>query len=73
MADRTVLVLGGGIGGLVPSNSLRKELGAPVKVTLIERKKNFQFPHSYPWLMLGREGRNRLKEISPPLETKVSM
>ncbi len=53
MAGRTVLVLGGGIGGLVASNSLKERLGRQVTVTLIERKKNFQFPPSYPWLMLG--------------------
>jgi len=53
MAGRTILVLGGGIGGLVASNSLKERLGKQAKVTLIERKKNFQFPPSYPWLMLG--------------------
>jgi len=48
-----VLVLGGGVGGLVASSTLEKKLDGKAEVTLIERKKNFQFPPSYPWLMLG--------------------
>jgi NADH dehydrogenase FAD-containing subunit len=35
MADETVLVLGGGVGGLVVSNSLKKELGRRAKIRLI--------------------------------------
>lgn len=53
MAERAILVLGGGVGGLVASSLLKKSLGNHVKVTLIDRKKNFQFPPSYPWVMLG--------------------
>jgi sulfide:quinone oxidoreductase len=53
MMEKQILVLGGGVGGLVASNSLKKNLSAKAVVTIIERKKNFQFPPSYPWLMLG--------------------
>jgi sulfide:quinone oxidoreductase len=48
-----VVVLGGGVGGLVASNQLKQKLGKHVNVKLIERKKVFQFPPSYPWVMLG--------------------
>ena len=48
------------------SNSLKKGLGAKATVTLIERKKNFQFPPSYPWLMLGiRKPEQTEKSLSP--------
>lgn len=53
MTKPLILVLGGGIGGLVASNSLKKKLGKQTNVTLIERKREFQFPPSYLWLMLG--------------------
>ncbi|MBI3859305.1 MAG: hypothetical protein HY296_03565 [Thaumarchaeota archaeon] len=53
MTGEKVLVLGGGVGGLVASSILKGKLGREVKVQLIERKKEFQFPPSYPWLMLG--------------------
>ncbi|MBI2125921.1 MAG: NAD(P)/FAD-dependent oxidoreductase [Thaumarchaeota archaeon] len=53
MVSTRILVLGGGVGGLVASNLLKEKLAAEAKVTLIERKKVFQFPPSYSWLMLG--------------------
>lgn len=56
MAGKQVLVLGGGVGGLVASNMLAKGLDGKGDVTLVERKKTFQFPPSYPWLMLGMRG-----------------
>ncbi len=66
MARKQVLVLGGGVGGLVASNNLQKELDGNGEVTLIERKKTFQFPPSYPWLMLGmRKPQQTEKSLSP--------
>jgi sulfide:quinone oxidoreductase len=53
LAGKQVVVLGGGVGGLVASNLVKKGTGGKAEVTLIERKKTFQFPPSYPWLMLG--------------------
>ncbi len=53
MADRTVAVLGGGIGGVAAASLLKEKLGNRVRVRLVERKKRFQFPPSFPWLMLG--------------------
>lgn len=53
MGDRTVLVLGGGIGGVATASLLKEKLGDRVRVKLVERKKHFQFPPSFPWLMLG--------------------
>ncbi len=70
MAERTVLVLGGGIGGLVASSLLKKQLGRDVKVTLIERKQNFQFPPSYPWLMLGMRKPEQTERSLSPLKGK---
>ncbi len=54
MNAQTVLILGGGIGGLVASRVLKDKLGDQAEVLLVERKKQFQFPPSYPWLMLGK-------------------
>jgi sulfide:quinone oxidoreductase len=53
VARSAVLILGGGVGGLVVANLLKDRLGKQVEVTLIDRKKVFQFPPSYPWVMLG--------------------
>jgi sulfide:quinone oxidoreductase len=66
MTGKHVLILGGGVGGLVASNSVKEKLDGKGKVTLIERKKTFQFPPSYPWLMLGlRKPEQTEKSLSP--------
>ena len=54
MEGRNVLVLGGGIGGVTAASLLKEKLGARAHVRLVERKKQFAFPPSFPWLMLGQ-------------------
>lgn len=53
MAGKTVLVLGGGVGGLVASNTLRRRLGKEHRVVLLDRKTHHEFAPSFLWLMLG--------------------
>ena len=53
MEHRTVLVLGGGIGGVAAASLLKEKLGDRARIRLVERKTHFQFPPSYPWVMLG--------------------
>jgi sulfide:quinone oxidoreductase len=54
VARPTVVILGGGIGGLVASNILADRLGERAEIKVIDRKGFFQFPPSYPWVMLGQ-------------------
>ncbi|GMR17861.1 MAG: FAD/NAD(P)-binding oxidoreductase [Gammaproteobacteria bacterium] len=51
--SKTVVVLGGGIGGIVTATQLRKQLPSEHRVVLIERDTNYVFPPSFPWLMAG--------------------
>ncbi len=53
LGKQTVLVLGGGISGLVASNVLKDNLGNQADIKIVEQKKHFEFPPSYPWVMLG--------------------
>lgn len=53
MGKQTVLILGGGIGGLVSSNMLKDKLKGQTDIKIVDQNRNFQFPPSYPWLMLG--------------------
>jgi sulfide:quinone oxidoreductase len=54
MSDsKTVLVLGGGVGGLVAANRLRKLLPGEHRVVLVEREASFVFAPSLLWLMTG--------------------
>lgn len=70
MNEPSILILGGGVGGLVASNLLKKKLGRQSNVTLIERKKEFQFPPSYPWLMLGMRKPEQVQKSLSPLKRK---
>ncbi len=61
---KTVLVLGGGIGGLVAASRLRKGLSQEHRVVLIERESDYVFAPSFLWLMTGLR---RREKISRPL------
>ena len=54
MAERTVIVLGGGIGGVVAARSLRRRLQASDRVVLVDRSPVHRFPPSYLWVMTGQ-------------------
>jgi len=62
--SQTILILGGGVGGLVAANTLRKALPKEHHVVLVEREPAFVFAPSFLWLMTG--GRTAEK-ISRPL------
>ena len=64
MAGTAVVILGGGVGGLVVANLLQDRLGKQAEITVVDRKKVFQFPPSYPWVMIGER---RPEQVQRPL------
>ena len=52
--SKTILILGGGIGGVVAANRLRKRLPPEHRVVLVEREARHLFAPSLRWLMVGR-------------------
>ena len=60
MAGRTVLVLGGGVGGLVTANESRRRLDRADRVIVIEQAREHLFQPSLLWLMVGRRRRERI-------------
>lgn len=48
-----ILILGGGVGGQVLANDLRRRLPAEHRVTLIERDTRHAFAPSFLWVMTG--------------------
>lgn len=62
--DQTVLMLGGGVGGVVAANRLRKRLPRRHRVVMIDREAEQVFAPSLLWLMTGRREAAR---ISRPL------
>lgn len=53
-SSRTVLVLGGGVGGLVAASTLRKRLPSGNRVILVDRERQHLFQSSLLWLALGQ-------------------
>jgi len=61
---RTVLILGGGIGGLVTASELRRRLHHEHRIVVVEREESFVFPPSLLWLLPGDR---ELSQFSRPL------
>lgn len=61
----TVVILGGGVGGVVAAHKLRKRLGADHRIVVIDRSADHLFQSSLLWLMVGER---REDQIRRPLE-----
>ena len=62
---KTILILGGGIGGIVSANELRKALPSNHKIILIEKNPIHSFAPSFIWLMTGAR---KISDIQVKLE-----
>ncbi len=49
-----VVILGGGVGGIVAANRLRRRLDRQHRVVLVDRQPQQAFSPSFLWMMLGR-------------------
>ena len=64
MAGKTVLILGGGTGGLVAAHRLRRMLAKEHRIVLVDRSPQYSFAPSYTWVMLGkRDGRQITRDL----------
>ena len=62
--QKTILILGGGTGGLVAANELKKKAGKNTRVILIDKNKTHIYAPAFLGLMLGKR---RAKKIQKPL------
>jgi sulfide:quinone oxidoreductase len=62
---QTIVVLGGGVGGLVAATELRKRLPTEHRVVLVDRERQHLFAPSLLWLMVGDR---KPEKIARPLE-----
>jgi len=50
---RTIVILGGGVGGQVTANELRRSLSVEHRIIVVERNTRHAFAPSFLWLMTG--------------------
>ena len=53
MAGKTVLVLGGGVGGIVTANALRQRLGSEHRIVVVDKRGEHVYSPSLLWVMVG--------------------
>jgi sulfide:quinone oxidoreductase len=66
----TVVILGGGVGGLVVANELRKALPELHRIVLVDRHDSFVFAPSLLWLMTGARTTGQISRPLARLERK---
>lgn len=67
---KTVVVLGGGVGGVVAANILRKKLPRQHRVVLVEREAKHVFSPSFLWLMIGERSPDQIARPLAALSCK---
>ncbi|MCL4448502.1 MAG: NAD(P)/FAD-dependent oxidoreductase [Actinobacteria bacterium] len=60
MANKTILVLGGGIGGTVVARRLRKLTDPAERIVVVDKESSFCFPPSLLWIMAGTRKPHRV-------------
>ena len=63
-SGKTVLILGGGVGGIVAATRLRRRLTSEHRVVLVEKESDHVFSPSFLWLMIGERSAG---QISRPM------
>ena len=53
MAGKTIVILGGGVGGIATANALREQLGAEHRVVVVDKRAEYVFTPSLLWVMVG--------------------
>jgi len=72
MKGKTILILGGGVGGIVTANALRERLPSEHNVVLVDKRSEHVFTPSLLWVMVGwRKPRQICKELARMLHSDI--
>ena len=70
MSGKTILILGGGIGGLIAATELRHRLPSENRIILVEKNSQHAFAPSFLWLMTGDRRPEQItrdvRQLAPP-------
>ena len=67
---RTIVILGGGVGGVVTARELRRRLPPPHRIVLVDRERDHLFAPSLLWLMVGQREAGSIRRPLKGLERK---
>lgn len=65
---KTIIILGGGVGGIVTANNLSSHLKEKHKIILIEKNEEHTFAPSYLWMMTGKRSK---AQVCVPLKSLI--
>ena len=68
MAGKSIVILGGGVGGIATANALREQLGQEHRVIVVDKQAEYVFTPSLLWVMVGWR---RPEQITKGLERLV--
>ncbi len=61
-AQKTIIILGGGTGGLVAANELRKKISKNARIILIDKNQTHIYAPSFLYLMLGKRQPDKIQK-----------
>lgn len=71
---KTILVLGGGVGGQAAANALARRVGRRHRIVLVEREESFSFSPSFLWLVSGERTPESIRRpVSRMLRPEVEL
>ena len=68
MAGKSIVILGGGVGGIATANALRERLGQEHRIVVVDKQAEYVFTPSLLWVMVGWR---RPEQITKGLERLV--
>ena len=74
MSGKTILILGGGVGGIVTANALRESLASEHRIVVVDKRAEYIFTPSLLWVMNGwRQPEQITKDLRHMLQFDIEV